>query len=195
MKPSKPIEHSIHGLLQQRWSPRAFDASRSIDSATMESLFEAARWTPSCFNDQPWHFIYAHRSQEQAFGKLLACIMPANQTWAKNASVLMIAVASTQFRHNGKPNAHAIYDTGAAVMSLTLEATSQGLYVHQMGGFDPQAARDTFSIPAGNDPIVAIALGYIGSLEGLPAELQKREIDVPNRRTQQEFAFEGGWGA
>lgn len=161
----------------------------------MESLFEAARWTPSCFNDQPWHFIYAHRNQEQAFSKLLACIMPANQTWAKNASVLMIAVASTQFRHNGKPNAHAIYDTGAAVMSLTLEATSQGLYVHQMGGFDPQAARDTFSIPAGNDPIVAIALGYIGSLEGLPAELQKREIDVPNRRTQQEFAFEGGWGA
>jgi nitroreductase len=117
-KPSNS-QYPIHQLLQQRWSPLAF-SNKPIAAETICSLLEAARWTASCYNEQPWHFIVAIQENPTQFNQLLSCLVEANQVWAKHAPVLMIAVAKLNFENekNGNPNCHAIYDVGAAVCSL-----------------------------------------------------------------------------
>src|SRR5829696_1208912 len=126
--------HPVHDLVRRRWSPRAF-SSRAVERETLLSVLEAARWAPSSFNAQPWSFLVATQEDPAGFERMLNCLVPQNQAWAKAAPVLMIAVAKTHFEHNGKPNRHALYDTGQAVAFLTLQATALDLYVHQMAGF------------------------------------------------------------
>src|SRR4051812_10829344 len=134
--PHNATQHPIHDLLGNRWSPRAFAPDRLIEPATLRSLLEAARWSPSSSNGQPWSFLVAPKQDAAEFQKMLGCLVEANQVWAKTASVLMISVAAKNFEHHNKPNAHYAYDTGASVAHLTFEAAARGLYVHQMAGFD-----------------------------------------------------------
>ena len=124
----------IHQLIASRWSPRAFRAE-AVSKEQLGALFEAARWSASCFNAQPWHYLAATSDDTDAYAKLASCLMDGNVPWATKAPVLAIAVARLDFAHNGKPNRWAPYDTGAASASLTLQAESMGLVVHQMGGF------------------------------------------------------------
>ena len=95
-------------------------------------MIEAARWAPSCFNAQPWRFVVAVRQDEEAFERMVSCLVPGNQQWAKKAGLLAFAVAREAFEHNGKPNRHAWHDVGLAVAQLTMQATHEGLAVHQM---------------------------------------------------------------
>ena len=173
----------IHELLQQRFSPRAFE-NRSVSKETIRSLLEAARWAASSFNEQPWRFIVATEDDPADFEKLLGCLVPGNQDWAKSAPVLMLSVAKLTFTRNDKPNRHAYHDVGLAVSQLIVQATALGLYVHQMAGFDVDRARQSFGIPEGFDPVAAIAIGY--SAEAAPASR--------TRRPQAELAFKGTWG-
>ncbi|WP_413171382.1 nitroreductase family protein [Anabaena azotica] len=191
-KPANP-QYPIHPLLQHRWSPLAF-SNKPIATETICSLLEAARWTASCYNEQPWHFIVATVENPEEFNKLLSCLVEANQIWAKNAPVLMIAVAKLNFEKNGNPNRHALYDVGAAVCSLTIQATSLGLFVHQMGGFDATKAREVYNIPEGYEPITAIAIGYPGDPQTLPEQYQQREFAPRQRQPQEAFVFTGNWG-
>ncbi len=185
--------YPIHDLLARRWSPRAF-SSRKVEADALCRLLEAARWAPSCFNEQPWSFFVASKDQPQQFQQLLDCLVEGNRAWAKNAPVLMLSVAKLQFERNGKPNRHAYHDVGLAMGNLLAEATDLGLAVHQMAGFDVEKARAAFAIPEGQDPVAMIAVGYQGDTDSLPEDLRGREKAERQRKNLEQFVFTGRWG-
>jgi nitroreductase len=194
MEKAAPAQYPIHELIARRWSPVAF-ADRPVNETTLRQLFEAARWAPSCFNDQPWFYLVATRENPDAYQKMLACLVEGNQAWAKAAPVLMISVARMNFRQTGKPNRHAFHDVGAASAMLCIQATALGLAVHQMGGFDVDAARRTYAVPADCEPVAAIALGYAGDPASLPEKLRQRELAPRARLPLEEMVFAGTWGS
>src|SRR5262245_50092050 len=137
-------DHSIHELIQQRWSPRAFDASRPVPRGELLRLFEAARWAPSSRNEQPWRFLLIEReSMPEAWQALLESLSSSNQSWAAAAPVLVLSAVRTSFEDTGTANHMAWYDAGQAVALLTIQATSQGLAIRQMEGSDRARARAT----------------------------------------------------
>lgn len=191
----KPADtHSpVHDLIRNRWSPRAF-GDEPVDETTLLSLLEAARWAPSSYNEQPWFFLVAPREDADEFARMLGCLVPANQSWARHAAVLMISVARLRFRRNDKPNRHAFHDVGLAAANLTLQAEACGLRVHQMAGIDVEECRARYAIPEGHEAVAGIAIGFPGSADRLPDELRQREAAPRERRTVREFSFRGGWG-
>ena len=186
-------EAPIHELIRNRWSPRAF-ADEAIPEEDLRSLFEAARWAPSSFNEQPWAYIVATKEDKVNFEKVLGTLVEFNAVWARKASALAMAVAKLAFAENHAPNRNAQYDTGAATALLSVEATARGLVVHQMAGFDPDKARRTFAIPEGWEPLAAIAIGYPGNPDSLPSKLKDRELAPRRRKPIREFVMTGSWG-
>jgi len=161
MQKLAPCDFPVHELIRKRWSPRAFDG-KPVPHEILRSLFEAARWAPSSNNEQPWAYILATKDDPESFEKVLGTLVEFNANWAKNAPVLAIAVAKLKFSKNQTPNRVAFYDTGAASALLSVEATAHGLGVHQMAGFDPEKARQTFAIPVDCEAVAALAIGYPG---------------------------------
>lgn len=186
-------EHPVHALIQNRWSPRAF-AEKPIPNETLRSLFEAARWAPSSSNEQPWAFVVAAKEEPENFAKILSTLVEFNQTWAKDAPVIGIAVSEMEFVRNQRPNRNAFYDTGAAMAYLTTEATARELFVHQMAGFDPHKAIEVLHIPKGWEPIAAFAIGYAGDPDSLSDVLRQRELAPRSRKPISEFVMSGKWG-
>ncbi|MEO1767142.1 nitroreductase family protein [Thiobacter aerophilum] len=185
----------IHELLARRFSPRAFDPTRPVSPAAVAALLEAARWAPSCYGDQPWRFLVWNRSDDpQGWQAAFDCLAEGNQVWVKDVPVLLAALALPTFRHNGQPNRWAQYDTGAAAMSLALQAVALGLAAHQMGGFDAQRLKTTFGVPAEVMPMAMIAVGYQGDPARLSGELREREMAPRTRLSLGEIAFQGRWG-
>ena len=189
----------IADLIAQRWSPRAFDASKPVSNVQVLSLLEAARWAPSCFGDQPWRFIVCQKNSKQnadesAWKNAFDCLAPSNQTWVKAAPILMLTCADTLFGHNQQPNRWAQHDTGAAAENLCLQASHMGLAAHQMGGFNADLARDKFAIPAQFTPMAMIAVGYAGDPNQLPEELKQRELAERKRKPLGELFFTDAWG-
>lgn len=193
MQKPAPIDHPIHDLLRHRWSPRAF-SDQPVAPGILRSLFEAARWAPSSSNEQPWRFIIATKDDTEAHARLLSTLAETNQFWAKHAPVLGTAVSQLTFARTGVPNRNAFYDTGAAMANLTIEATAQGLFVHQMAGFDPQKTIKLFQVPSGFEPIAAFALGYPGDPQHLPENLRERELIARSRKPISELVMSGQWG-
>ena len=193
MQKSAQNEFPVHELIRQRWSPRAF-ADKPVPQDVLRSLFEAARWAASSFNDQPWSYLVATKDDDENYSKMLTVLMDMNAAWAKHAPVLVISVARRNFKHNNAPNRVALHDLGAANAQLTMEATSRGLVVHQMAGFHVDIARELFGIPEGWDPVSAIAIGYPGDAEALPEQLQKPEAAPRTRKPLTEFVMTGHWG-
>lgn len=186
-------DHDIEILLRSRWSPRAFD-DRPITRADTLRLLEAARWAPSCANEQPWRFIVASRSDAAVFERLLACLTESNRKWAERASLLLVLVAKMTFDRNGAPNRYAQHDVGLALGNLLLQATAMGIAGHPMAGFDAEATRVACHIPAGFDPISVTALGYPGHPDTLEDPYRAREIASRERLTVGQLAFSGAWG-
>ncbi|MDX8398549.1 MAG: nitroreductase family protein [Mariprofundaceae bacterium] len=185
---------NVHNLIAQRWSPRAFDAEKSVEQEKLLSVLEAARWAPSCFGDEPWRFVVTNRFEdEQAWQQMLSLLAPKNQQWAQHAPVLMLACADSVFRANGKPNRWAEYDTGQASISLCLQATALGLVTHQMGGFDADKARDVLKIPEQFTAMAAIALGYQGDIGRLDEGFQSIEVAARERQPMSKNFFLGAW--
>ena len=184
--------YPIHDLLQRRWSPRAF-SQKPVDTQTLTRLFEAARWAPSWRNQQPWYFIIATKDNPDEHRRLFDCLTPANQRWAGHAPVLIVAVAKRCFDHNDQPNPTALYDTGQAVAHLSLEAMAHNLYVHQMGGVSLDRVREIYAIPEAYQPVVALAIGYLGQAEMLPEDLREREMAGRTRRPLSQTVFQGTW--
>lgn len=184
----------IHDIIAQRWSGRAFDVRTPVSREHIIALLEAARWAPSCFGDEPWRFIVWDKNTDAAaWQKAFACVGEFNQQWVKNAPVLLLSIASSLFRDNGKPNRWGQYDTGAAAENLSLQAVTLGLMTHQMGGFDAEKARQTFNIPAHYECMAMIAVGHPGAPETLTEDLKLRELAQRKRRPLQECFFEGVW--
>jgi nitroreductase len=185
----------IADVLALRWSGRAYDRRRPVPREHLLALAEAARWAPSCFGDQPWRYIVCDRSDDDsAWQRAFECLAEGNQSWARNAPVLMLAIADSLFVHNGKPNRWGQYDCGAASMSLCVQAAGMGLMVHQMGGFDPDRARASFAIPERYMPIAMIAVGYQMAEDDIPDELREREHAARERRAIGQSFFAGHWG-
>jgi len=185
--------HQIEDLLRRRWSPLAF-ADRAIEPWKLASLTEAARWAPSSFNEQPWAFVFCPREQQDAFERAAECLVDANARWATGAPLLGLSVAKLRFERNDKENRHALHDVGLAMGNMLVQATALGLAVHQMAGFDPDKARAAFAIPTGWEPVAMMALGYQGSIDDLPEDLQQRERSERTRKPLSEFVFTGQWG-
>lgn len=184
----------IHDIIANRWSPRAYDANKAVSQTQIISLLEAARWAPSCFGDEPWRFIVWDKNQDAAaWEKAFDCIVPGNQTWAKDAPVLILICADTLFGHNQKPNRWGGYDTGAAAVSLCLQATSMGLATHQMGGFDGERTRAAFGIPEQINMMSMLAVGYSADVNTLSDELKERELTARKRRPLGELFYDGVW--
>ena len=164
-------------------------SSQPIAPDVLSSLMEAARWSPSCFNEQPWRYIYATIDDAAAHAQLLSCLVPGNQAWAAAAPFLAISVARTTFTANGKPNSYGWHDVGQATMSLVVEAMHHNIYAHQMGGILPDRVRELYSLPADFTPVAGLALGYYGDRTQLPEALQNRETGPRLRRPVEETFF------
>ena len=160
-------EHPVHELIAARWSPYAF-AEGSVSQSDLRSLFEAVRWAPSSYNEQPWRYILATKEDPAAFERLLSCLVEGNQAWASAAPVLALGCTTLRFTRNGQPNAAAVHDLGLASANLTFEATSRGLSVHQMIGILPDKARELYHIPDDVQPMTGFAIGYAADPNQLP---------------------------
>ena len=183
-------DYAIHELLKNRWSPRAF-SRQPVEPEKLLSLFEAARWSPSGGNAQPWSFIVGLHG-DSTHDKLVETLTGRNAAWAVNAPVLALSVAKAQYKP-GVMNRWAAYDVGQAVAHLTVQASVFGLSVHQMGGFNADAARHLFDIPADYEPMTMIAIGYQGSIDDLPEDLRQRELETRSRRPLRDFIFGEHW--
>jgi nitroreductase len=192
MKPAE-TQHPVHNLISSRWSPYAF-SDRPASQADLRSLFEAARWAASSYNEQPWSYIVATKENPAEFARLLSCLVEGNQAWAKAAPVLAIGCTSLNFKLNGKPNAAAHHDLGLASGNLLVEATSRGLVVHQMIGILPDRARELYQVPQGVQPLTGLAIGYEGDINKLPENIRERDKARRGRKPQAEFVFSGKWG-
>jgi len=188
MKKAPPVEGVVPVILE-RWSPRAF-ADQDVSEKDLQTIFEAVRWTASSYNEQPWRFLVGRRGTE-TYKKILETLMPFNQMWAGKAPVLMMGVAKTKFSHNGEPNRVALFDLGAASMTLALEVAAMGLAAHQMAGFDVDAARKAFGVPEEYVFGSVIALGYQGDPESLPVDqMKQQETSRRTRKALAEFVWE-----
>ena len=192
-KQAKP-DHPINEMIAKRWSPYAF-AARPVSTADLQSMFEAARWAASSYNEQPWSYIVAVKNDEDAFQKILSCLVEGNQGWASAAPVLAIGCTNLKFTRNGQLNAAAIHDLGLASANLTFEATARGLFVHQMIGILPDKARELYRIPENIQPVTALAIGYAADPNTLPENYQERDLSLRSRKTISQFVFGGEWGS
>ena len=178
----------INPLIHNRWSPRSMTAEE-LDDDTIMSLFEAARWAPSSYNNQPWRFIYAKRNTKY-WDKLFDLLADPNKTWAKNSALLVVVISNKNFEHNGKFSITHQFDAGAAWENLALESAYRGLVAHGMQGFDYEKARKNLEIPEDFDVMAMIAVGKRGPKENLPPNLQEKEF--PNdRKPLNEIVMEG----
>lgn len=185
---------AIDTTIANRWSGRAYDSKKAVSAEQVIALLEAARWAPSCYGDQPWRFVVWNKNTDaEAWQQAFDCIAPANQTWVKDAPVLLLACADTLFNHNQQPNRWAQYDTGAAVENLCLQASSMGLMAHQMGGFSPDAARAAFQIPEQYTLMAMVSVGHPADIASLEGEVLSRETAERKRRPLNELFFANGW--
>ncbi|MFY9854325.1 MAG: nitroreductase family protein [Terracidiphilus sp.] len=183
-----PLVDGVLPAVLHRWSPRSF-ADRDVPPADLRKVFEAARWAASSYNEQPWRFIVGLRNS-LTYKKIFSTLIGFNQGWAGAAPVLILGAANTKFSHNSADNRVALYDLGAAVSYLTLQAAVLGLATHQMAGFDPAAARQVFEIPEDYILGAVIALGYQGEPSALPhPDLIAHEIAPRSRKPLNEFVL------
>ncbi|TBW41299.1 hypothetical protein EYW49_00815 [Siculibacillus lacustris] len=193
---ARKTDHPILPLFVERWSPRAF-TGETIPDTVLASLFEAARWAPSAYNSQPWRFVWAKAGTPE-WGPLFGLLNEFNQGWARSASAIVLVLSKSTFR--AAPDApeqaagHHAFDTGAAWVSLALQAHALGWSAHAAAGFDADRARSEFALPADVHPQAVVVIGRAGDPASLPDALRARE--TPNgRRPVTETAFHGRYPA
>ena len=191
-KTARP-DHDIDDVFRTRWSPRAF-ADRPVEPEKIRRVLEAARWTMSSYNEQPWRYVVASRHEDlEAYQRLLRCLTEGNQSWAQNAPVLLMSFYKTTFSRDDRPNRCAPHDVGAASAALTFQATSMDLYVHQMAGIQKDVVRDTYEVPEDFEPMAGLAVGYLGDPSMLSEKMQHSEHAARSRMPLDEFVFGDGW--
>ncbi len=163
---------------------------KAFDDATIGSLFEAARWAPSSYNNQPWRFVYAKRGTPN-FDVFLNFLVPANQAWCKNAAILVVILSEKIFTKNGKPSPTHGLDTGSAWENICIEACSRNLVIHGMSGILYEKIIETLKPSSELEVLAMFAAGHPGNVSSLPPELQVREVASSDRRPVSSFAFEG----
>lgn len=183
----------LYPLIKKRKSIVSFSEELLSDDA-IKLLFEAARWAPSSRNQQPWRFIYSQKNSKEEYSRLYKLLEPGNQVWAHSAPLLVLSISELISDYKNRPNRFAFHDLGMAVGNLLLQATSMGIYVHQMGGYNVEKAREELNIPERFEPAAMMAIGYPGEIDNLPVELKRRELAKRTRKEEEEFVFKGKWG-
>jgi len=186
MKKRTP-QHEVIDVIINRWSPRAL-SGEAITHEQLMSLFEAARWAPSSYNNQPWRFVYALRDTP-AFQKFMDLLVDFNKQWAQHAAALVIIISKNNFAHNDKPSRTHAFDTGAAWQNIALQAHAMGLVVHGMEGFSYERARELINLPEGYTIQAMFAVGHPGNKEDLSQELQEREV-LSDRNKIEQFVMQ-----
>jgi nitroreductase len=187
----RKADYPIEPLFLRRWSPRAL-SGESLTEREIMTVFEAARWAPSTYNEQEWRFLFA-RSDTQHWQTFFDLLGDANKAWCKNAAVLCVVLARKTFTHNGKPNPVHVYDAGSAWENLALQATALGIAAHGMAGFDFEKARTALKVPDDFVVCAMFALGRPGDPNDLPDEMRERE-KISDRRPIQQSVCEGPFG-
>lgn len=183
----------IHPIIKERWSPRAF-SDQHVEKEKIQRFFEAARWSASSSNEQPWRFIVGFKGDE-TYQKIFETFVDFNQLWAHTAPVLILTIGNTMsFKKPENPNTAFAYDCGQAVAQLTFQAAADGLFVHQMGGFDTQKSAEVFHVPANYKVLTALAVGYIGNPEVLHPNLKKMEFAPRERQELEHMVFAAKFG-
>ena len=185
------LDYPVHTIVASRWSPRAYDI-KSIETDKLQHIFEAVRWTASSNNLQPWYFLVGFNGDD-VYQKLLSTLVEFNQMWAVNAPVLVLAISAT-LNPKGEANHSHSYDMGQAMATLSLQAISEGIYIHQMGGFDKRAAAELLEIPEGYAVQVAFTMGYRSDDAVLHPNIEKLETSPRLRRPISESVFTGSFG-
>lgn len=175
-------------IIQDRWSPYSFSPA-PIEEFRLKAMMEAAGCAPSCFNEQPWLFIYVTRDEKEVFEQYLGFLSDVNREWAKNAYAIIIGMARLRFTANGKPNRFALYDTGMAVSNMLAQAFSMDIYVHQMGGYDVEKVKKYFNLSNDVEPAAVMAAGHLGNGESLSPELFRRDEVRRGRKSVNEYVF------
>ncbi len=178
----------ILDVIKHRWSPRAFE-DKAISELDLKTIFEAARWSPSAANEQPWKFIYAHKGSE-GFEKIVQGLMPGNQPWAKNAAVLIVTMARKTIAATGKANELGPHDLGMANANIMHQGIAMGIYSHPMAGFDKAKMIELLHINEDLNPIVVIAMGYPASADKLEEPFKSRETAPRSRKPVTDFVTE-----
>ena len=184
-------EHDCEQLFVNRWSPRAM-TGEPITDAELMTLFEAARWAPSSYNNQPARFLYAKRGTP-GWKTLFDLMVEANQAWTKNAAVLMVVISKKTFDFNGNPCITHTYDSGAAWENFALQGSLMGLVVHGMQGFDYEKAKKTLNVPDDYQVEAMAAIGRPAAKDVLSPQLQEREMPSDRKHIRQ-ISFEVGSG-
>ena len=180
----------IHPLIRNRRSTRAF-SSKPVSEESILRLLESARWAPSSTNEQPWRFFVATQTEAEKYKRIFDALNPGNQIWADKAQVLIATFAKTTFSRNNLPNHHALHDVGLAVAQLTLQATSEGIFVHQLAGFNASILKTNLNFSDDLQPVTVLAIGYPGNLEDISPELRDRELAVRKRKALAEIVMSG----
>lgn len=183
-----PEQPAVAPFFVDRWSPRAM-SGESLSDADILTLFEAARWAPSSYNNQPWRFLYAKRDTPH-WPTFLQLLIEGNRAWAQHAALLILILSKTTMDRDGQPSLTHTFDTGAAWQNLALQGWLSGLVVHGMQGFDYAEAARVLAVPAEYTVEAMVAVGKPGRLEVLSARLQERETPSP-RKSLREIAWEG----
>lgn len=191
LKEARTNNNKIHQLLKKRWSPRAFD-SKLIEEEKLRNILEAARWSPSASNIQPWVFFLGIKGDE-TYDKIYQTLVEFNQLWSGLAPVLILHCGKITTK-DGIANGTWQYDTGQSVAHLTFQAMEEGLYVHQMSGFDALKAAELFALPEDVRAISVSAIGYLGEPSLLPPRMQKSELAERERKEMNTFVFSDEFG-
>jgi len=174
--------------IRNRWSIRSFGPE--VPSAkVLKTIFEAARWSASSMNAQPWRFEVSFRGQEryQAFFDVL---ISGNQAWAGKAPILGMAYTLTELPGHTSANRHAMFDLGASLSSLFIQASEFGILGHLMGGYDAEKAAALIQDERPHELGCFFALGYPGMPEMLNEPYLTREW-TPRKRLPLEELVKG----
>jgi nitroreductase len=183
-----PADSGVEDIILKRWSPRSF-ADKPVSGEDLTKIFTAASWAASSSNEQPWRF-FVGKKGDSTYTKIFDALVEFNQLWAKTAPVLILSVGKKTFTKDGKPNAYALHDTGAASANMVLEAIALGLHTHGMAGFDQDKMRATLDVPEAFEIGAVWALGYLGDPEALPGSMKEMELAPRKRNPLSEFVFE-----
>jgi nitroreductase len=175
-------------IIQERWSPYAFSPV-PVEEFKLKAMFEAAGYSPSCNNEQPWLFVYTTQKEERTFSDYIEFLNVSNRIWAKEAYAIVISMARTSFAQSGKINRYAFHDTGMAVSNLLMQGLAMDIYVHQMGGFSVEKVKEYFHLDEKIEPVAVMAVGYLGDGYSLPSELLKRDEQRRPRKQVNDYAF------
>lgn len=175
-------------IIRERWSPYSF-SQNPVEDYKLKAMFEASGYAPSCNNEQPWVFVFVTRKNNRVFDDFLEFLPDQDRKWARDAYILVVAMARTSYGESGKVNRHALYDTGMAVGNLLIQALTMDLYVHQIEEFSVEKVKDYFRDQDGIEPVSVMAVGYLGDGMSLTPELQEEDEHRRPKKFVNEFTF------